>query len=120
MKPYLIDRIESDTGDLIEKFLPTTNGQVVSLETSSALSQMMGLVVSEGTGEKAYSDAYEVAGKTGSAELDQGITHAWFVGFAPIDNPKIAIVVLVEDGKSGGATAAPIAHELFDAYLLKP
>jgi len=57
-----------------------------------------------------------VAGKTGTAEVPGG-AHSWFAGFAPADDPQIALVVIVEKGGSGGETAAPIARELFQEYF---
>ena len=83
-----------------------------------ALKNLMVQVVNVGTGSALKRDSYQVAGKTGSAEFDKGKeTHAWFVGFAPADDPKIAVCVIVEEGGSGGHTAAPIAAKLFDAWL---
>ena len=62
----------------------------------------------------------KVAGKTGTAENSSGKTHAWFIGFAPADNPKVAIsVILEEDGTTGGKTAAPIARKLMIEALNK-
>ena len=75
-------------------------------------------VVTEGTGSALRTDAYTAAGKTGSAEFDKNKeTHAWFVGFAPAEHPKIAVSVIVEEGGAGGQTAAPIARALFDLYF---
>ena len=85
---------------------------------ADALKNLMVQVVNVGTGSALKRDSYQVAGKTGSAEFDKGKeTHAWFVGFAPADDPKIAVCVIVEEGGSGGHTAAPIAAKLFDAWL---
>ena len=76
-------------------------------------------VVTDGTGSALRTEAYSVAGKTGSAEFEKGKeTHAWFVGYAPAENPEIAVCVIVEEGGSGGKAAAPIARQMFDAYLL--
>ena len=76
-------------------------------------------MVNEGTGSALKRDSYQAAGKTGSAEFETGKeTHAWFVGYAPAEDPKIAVCVIVEEGGSGGGTAAPIAAELMDAWLL--
>ena len=85
---------------------------------AEALTLFMEEVVKEGTGS-AFRDApYSAAGKTGTAETGKGAgSHAWFVGFAPVDDPEIAICVLVENGESGGRTAAPIARKVIDAYL---
>ena len=78
---------------------------------------------------------YKLAGKTGTAQVftikqtentrakitdERRRDHAWFIAFAPADDPKIAIAVLVENGGFGGATAAPIAEKVLDAYLLSP
>lgn len=118
MTPYLIDRVESADGELIQKFLPQASGEIMVANEAAALTELMTHVVTEGTGSALRTDAYQAAGKTGSAEFDSGKdTHAWFVGFAPVENPKIAVCVIVEEGGSGGRTAAPIARKLFDAYL---
>ena len=70
-------------------------------------------VVKRGTGTNASIKGIRVAGKTGTAENPSGKTHAWFIGFAPADDPKIAVaVVLEEDGTTGGKTAAPIARNI--------
>ncbi len=59
-----------------------------------------------------------VAGKTGSAEFETGKeTHAWFTGFAPAEDPKLVVTVLVEEAGSGGHVAAPIAKSIFDTYF---
>jgi len=60
-----------------------------------------------------------VAGKTGTAQNPQGKSHAWFIGFAPFDSPKVAIVVFVENGGGGGAVAAPKAGVLFRRFFKK-
>jgi penicillin-binding protein 2 len=70
-----------------------------------------------GTGSLARVKGIEVAGKTGTAQNPHGPDHAWFVGFAPYDNPRIAIVVLVENAGFGGSYAAPIAGLCFERYL---
>ena len=73
-----------------------------------------------GTGSAVRTDAYTVAGKTGSAEYETGKeTHSWFVGFAPADKPEIAISVLAESAGSGGQVAAPIARAVMDTYFAK-
>lgn len=119
MKPYVIDHVENAGGDVIKKFMPSNYGELMSADEAKALKTLMTQVVTEGTGSALRTDQYQAAGKTGSAEFETGKeTHAWFVGYAPADDPKIAVCVLVEEGGSGGQTAAPIARKLFDAYLL--
>ena len=82
------------------------------------LAEAMRGVVKEGTGSAVRTDAYDVAGKTGSAEFETGKeTHAWFTGFAPADDPKLTVTVLVEEAGSGGQVAAPVARAVFDTYF---
>lgn len=120
MKPYVIDHVENAGGDVIKKFMPSNYGELMAANEAKALKELMVQVVTEGTGSALRTDQYQAAGKTGSAEFETGKeTHAWFVGYAPADDPKIAICVLVEEGGSGGQAAAPIARKMFDAYLLK-
>jgi cell division protein FtsI/penicillin-binding protein 2 len=120
MKPYLIDRVENVGGDVVKKFMPQSYGNLMTAEESAGLSEYMRAVVTEGTGSALRTDAYTVAGKTGSAEFEKGKeTHAWFIGYAPVEHPKVVISVIVEEGGSGGQTAAPIARTLFDLYFSK-
>lgn len=119
MTPYFIDHVENTGGQTVKKFMPSVSGELMVANESSALTELLKQVVTEGTGSALLTDAYTAAGKTGSAEFETGKeTHAWFVGFAPAENPKIAVCVIVEEGGSGGRTAAPIARKLFDAWLV--
>lgn len=118
MKPYFIDHVENAGGDVIRKFMPESYGSLMTAEESAALSELMRAVVTEGTGSAVRTDAYAVAGKTGSAEFDrEKETHAWFIGFAPAESPRLVVSVIVEEGGSGGKAAAPIARSLFDTYF---
>jgi cell division protein FtsI/penicillin-binding protein 2 len=75
-------------------------------------------VVTSGTARSANVPGMEVAGKTGSTEHGRGkTTHAWFVGFAPANNPRIAVCVLLEGAGHGGDVAAPVAAEVIKKYL---
>lgn len=117
MKPYVLESVESESGTLIKRFSPESYRTVMSPEEAAVLQKYMRAVVTDGTGSKAEGDGYRVAGKTGSAEFASGReTHAWFVGYADTEDPKIVVSVLVEEGGSGGSTAAPIAKAVFDAY----
>ena len=118
MKPYLIDHVESAAGEEVKKFLPSAYGNLMTFQEASTLSMFMRSVVTDGTGSGVRTDAYSVAGKTGSAEFETGKeTHAWFTGFAPAENPKLVVTVLVEEAGSGGHVAAPIARSIFDTYF---
>ena len=87
-------------------------------------------MVTKGTARRAQSDIVSIAGKTGTAQVialkDKGDTaevpkrhrdHAWFVAFAPVEQPKIAVVVIVEHMGHGGSAAAPLAKTLIEAYM---
>lgn len=120
MKPYVIDRVENMEGEQICKFMPEAYGELMDAGEAKVLKKLLTGVVTAGTGSALRNDAYTAAGKTGSAEFEKNKeTHAWFVGYAPAENPRIAVCVLVEEGGSGGRTAAPIARALFDAYLIR-
>lgn len=117
MSPYLVDHIESASGNVIRSFHSKTLAEPLSKEECDQMIQLMEAVVDEGTATKLNNDAYNVAGKTGSAEFgnEKGRSHAWFVGFAQ-GNDAIAVSVILEDGGSGGGSAAPVAKKIFDAY----
>jgi peptidoglycan glycosyltransferase len=90
---------------------------VLRPEAASTLGHYMRGVVTGGTGRSAAKAAVPIAGKTGTAELAKGASHAWFIGFAPFDSPgrRIAFAVLVENGQYGGSAAAPVAVDLMNA-----
>ncbi len=90
---------------------------VLTAETAQMLGKFMREVVTQGTGRRAGSAAVPMAGKTGTAELADAPSHAWFIGFAPYGNAprKIAVSVLVENGVYGGTAAAPAAAEIVNA-----
>jgi len=117
MEPYVIDEVQNTEGNAVEKYDPESYGTLVSSSEASRLTEMMKAVVSEGTGYKLADKSYSVAGKTGTAEVVGRGNNAWFVGFAPADDPKIAICVLVEDAGTASSEAVPIAGEILDAYL---
>ena len=120
MKPYVLDRVQSAAGEEVKKFLPEAYGSLMTADEAAKLNDLMTLVVTEGTGSALRDASYQAAGKTGSAEFETGKeTHAWFTGYAPAEDPQIAVTVIVEEGGSGGRAAAPIARQMFDQYLLR-
>lgn len=77
----------------------------------------MELVVSEGTGKAAALDSVSVAGKTGTAQNPHGEDHAWFMCFAPADDPEVALTIIVENAGHGSREAAPVARKWLQAYF---
>jgi len=121
MKPRFMNRILSANGSIIKTYPNETYGQLLSKEESDVLTELMVGVVNEGTATKLKSDMYQAAGKTGSAEYN-GVkedSHAWFTGFAPAEDPEVAVTIIIEGIGSGGDYAAPIAKRIFDAYFAK-
>ncbi len=91
--------------------------RILSKEAASRVAAAMRSVVTSGTGRRAALESVPIAGKTGTAELANQASHAWFIGFAPYNGPgrKIAFAIIVENGRYGGSSAAPIASDLVRA-----
>ena len=121
MKPRLTSRIVDADGRTVERIEPELAERVMSARSAAQLTQMMSDVVREGTGTAAALEGIEVAGKTGTAELniERRINQPWFVGFAPRSKPKVAIAVTLENviGGQGGVVAAPIARQVMQELL---
>lgn len=119
MKPYLIDEIISPSGGIIEKHTAENWLRVTDPETARMMLNAMRNVVAEGTATRAYVQEAKVAGKTGSAENSSGDSHAWFIGSASVSARNLAFAIIVENGGSGGRTAAPIAKKIIADILAK-
>lgn len=117
MKPYVVSHIEDGNGKTIKEFKPQKEKRLFSKNVSDELTDMMSEVVKTGTGISAKIDGITVAGKTGTAEVDKQLPHSWFVGFAPAENPKVSIVVLLENSGEGGLKATPVAREIIKTAL---
>ena len=119
MQPYVVDRILDSEGNPVKQFSPLVKQQVVSPETARTVAKMMeGVAAEGGTGTSASVDGFKVAGKTGTAQkadpVTKGYSHdkrtASFVGFVPADQPRLTILVVVDEPKTspyGGVVAAP-------------
>jgi len=109
MQPMLVKEILSSKGKSLEKLQPKQLGQVMTKENATTMKGLMRAVVTGGTGTSAALPGIEVSGKTGTADhveaSKQEAPHAWFTGFAPYDDPQIAIAVIVEEGGQGGQLA---------------
>ena len=119
MKPYLVDYVENHNGNIVKQFSSGTYGRLMSEEEAHALTELMTEVVENGTATKLKGLGYTAAGKTGSAEYnsDKSDSHAWFTGFAPVEDPQICVTIIIEGAGSGGDYAVPIAKRIFNAYL---
>lgn len=117
MKPYVIDRIESAGGRVIKGYIPEEAGTVMNASEADYLKSLMRAVVTDGTATRLKNLDVKVAGKTGTAQQEKKESHAWFIGFAPVNEPKIAISIIVENKGSGSEYAVPIAEKIVDAYF---
>ena len=119
MKPHFVKEISS--GDTtIELIKPVEMGRPITAANAASLQRMMADVTARGTGKGLFSGLnIEVAGKTGSAENDRAdkMPHSWFVGFAPVKDPRIAFAVVVENGGYGRAAAGPICKDIVKSAL---
>ena len=118
MTPYLVDHVQTADKIIVEQTTPTALATVATADEAEQLTQYMRAVVTQGTGYALKNASYKVAGKTGSAQYDSSDNvHSWFVGFAPYDDPEVAICVILEGGYTGVRNASYVAKEVLDAYF---
>jgi penicillin-binding protein A len=120
MKPTLTDRVVDRDGRTVDDNEPEQMSEVMKPQTAREVGDMMASVVREGTGTAAALQGIAIAGKTGTAEIDvqRNINQPWFIGFAPRDNPRIAVAVTIERSSGqGGTVAAPIAKQVLEELL---
>jgi peptidoglycan glycosyltransferase len=119
MRPYVVERVVAPNGSIVTKTKEESLGRAIKENTASDVAGMMEQVVRGGTGTAAALPGIRVAGKTGTAET--GATHVnttWFICFAPVDNPRVAVAVVLEhQSGTGGTTAAPIAKSIMEALI---
>ena len=119
MKPYMVEKISDENGTVLQEFSPQARQRVVSPETARTVARMMeGVTTEGGTGMNAAVEGFRVAGKTGTAQKVDPITRGYsldkrtasFIGFVPADDPKLTILVIIDEPKTspyGGVVAAP-------------
>ncbi|HWI22568.1 MAG TPA: penicillin-binding transpeptidase domain-containing protein [Baekduia sp.] len=119
MRPHITDRIVDPDGRTVQDFEPEQMSRVMSADSARKVNEMMQNVVREGTGTAGALRGIDVAGKTGTAEVGRSCPNqAWFIGFAPAANPKVAVAVTLEcTAGTGGVNAAPIARDVMQALL---
>jgi penicillin-binding protein A len=122
-KPYLVQKIVGANGSTVAKTTPPPLGRVIKPQTAAELNQMMQLVVQGGTAATVgFPPDLKVAGKTGTAELGLGdLYDSWFICFAPADNPRyvVAVVVAKQPNGFGASVAAPIAKAILEKLLTR-
>lgn len=124
MKPDLVDRVVSPALDTLQSFTPEVLGNPISAKTASEVRAMMVASVTSGAATNARIDGVTVAGKTGTAQngADQPYT-LWFTGFAPAEDPRVAVAVVIENGGGlgqsgfGNLVAAPVGKRVMEAVL---
>ncbi|HIE12531.1 MAG TPA: penicillin-binding protein 2 [Desulfotomaculum sp.] len=115
LRPRLVKGFRGPAGTVE---LPRAAGKrVLSAETARGVREMMVLSAAEGTGSRGFVEGCGSAGKTGTAEVGAERSYAWFAGYAPLDQPRYVIVVMVEGGKSGARDAAPVFKEIAERIL---
>lgn len=119
VQPHVVLFIRDKVSKKLIALSPRYKKLPIAPEALLVVREGMRLVVSGpgGTGHAAAVRGIEIAGKTGTAQNPHGKDHAWFVGFAPFDNPKIAVAVIIENAGFGGTQAAPLAGALIEQYL---
>ncbi len=128
MKPYVIEKIVGPDGNVIQQNSPEVVTRAISYDTSYQMKQIMQGVVENGTGKKAQIPGFSVAGKTGTAQIPNPKSGGYysdryiasFIGFAPVEDPEIVMVVVVEAPRKkthGGSVAAPIFKQIAEKVL---
>ena len=127
MKPYLVEAILDENGTELETVSPTVVSNPISEKTSATMRELLASVVSEGGGKNAQVDGWSVGGKTGTAQIykdgkiERNLHIGSFVGFAPVEEPEVAVLVIVDEAQVrpdyGGTTAAPFAAQIFSEIL---
>ncbi|MBX7148297.1 penicillin-binding protein 2 [bacterium] len=129
--PHLAKKIVDPNGEVVREISGEKGKRVIPEDHIKPIQQGMINVVHspEGTAKRVAASPYMIAGKTGTAQVighdsklamnSRRVAHGWFVSFAPYDDPKIAVAVIIENGGSGSGAAAPVAMEVINAYLDK-
>ena len=127
MKPYIVQEVLDSQGNAVERTAPTVVSNPIKAETSAAMRSLLENVVAEGGGKNAAVAGYRIGGKTGTAQVYKDgrvvsdVHIGSFVGFAPIDNPRFAVLVTVNEAQVpvdyGSTTAAPFASQIMEGVL---
>ncbi|MBN1192226.1 MAG: FtsW/RodA/SpoVE family cell cycle protein [Coriobacteriia bacterium] len=118
MKPYVIDAVTDRSGRILSSTTPRSWRTAIDESTAATMTDIMIGVVENGSGGRAQISGVSVAGKTGTAEAGKSVeTHAWFIAFAPAEEPRVAMAIVLENAGVGGTVAAPAARAVLEAAL---
>lgn len=124
-QPRVVERVENGVGEVLRMWQTPAGTRVISRPTAAKLQAMLAAATTSGTAKNAWIEGWGTAGKTstaqtGSQSVDgKEIINAWFAGFAPLEHPEYAVVVMVEDGTAGGTDAAPVFKEIVTKILVR-
>jgi peptidoglycan glycosyltransferase len=119
-EPFMVSRTLGHNGNTIagSTAMPKSAGRIMQANMANILKDMMTDAVNYGTAAPAALPNVQTAGKTGTAQNETGTAHSWFIGFAPADNPTVALAIIIEN-TGGGTTAATLAREVFGLALME-
>jgi len=125
MQPHVLLEVRDSEGAVVDRYDPKEWRRAMASDVAATLRDLMVEVVRRGTATRAALPDVQVAAKTGTAQTDRNTQHAWMIAFAPADQPRVAVAVIVEDQRNsedatGGAVAAPIARAVIQAALANP
>ena len=120
--PHVMDEIRDQEGQVVQRWERSAWTRATSPQVAATVRDAMVEVVEEGTATRLAVPGVTTAGKTGTAQLGNGLSHAWIIGFAPAEAPRVAVAVIVEaqpgaSEQTGGRVAAPIAQSVLSAAL---
>lgn len=121
--PHFGLEVTDGNGQIVQQFSYDTRGDICSEETSATMRSLLEKVVSEGTGKNAWSEGFEIGGKTATSQTLPRSAHKYissFLGFAPANDPKVLVLVVIYNPQGiyyGGTIAAPVAKEIFENIL---
>ncbi len=125
MQPYIVKKITDANGKIVQETAPTVRRRVISEQTSVTMRELMEYTVTDGNGKNAAVEGYRVGGKSGTSQKmdsdDEKARIASFVGVAPIDDPRLAVLVCLDEPHSwttaGGSLSAPVVASVLHDSL---
>ena len=122
MTPHVLEEVRDDQGRIVRRYKPSAWKTAVTPQVAATMRDAMVGVVRSGTATALQVPNVPTAGKTGTAQIGNGMSHAWIIGFAPADAPRVAVAVIIESQSgalesTGGRIAAPIGEKVLEAAL---